>query len=173
LGVGLKPRIGLRTATNTKNLLHHQTSSFSNYRNVDHVLNLKFSNSFFKLLYYDQNFYTLFSIVQVDLAAKCGAVGAILYNDPADSAPEGISKNKTYPKTWWLPPSGVQRGNLRAVKGDPLTPEVPAIDGIIRSKVEDVFMPAIPATPLPYGQAVKLLKLIKGWYCSVICRYNI
>ena len=57
----------------------------------------------------------------------------------------------------------MQRGNLRTVKGDPLTPEVPAIDGIIRAKVEDVFMPAIPATPLPYGQAKKLLSLIKGW----------
>ena len=99
-------------------------------------------------------------MVQIDLAAECGAEGAILYNDPADSAPEG--ENKAYPNTWWLPPSGVQRGNLRAVKGDPLTPEVPAIDGIMRKDVKDVFMPAISATPLPYGQAKELLKLIKG-----------
>ena len=97
---------------------------------------------------------------KIDLAAECGAEGAILYNDPADSAPQG--EKETYPNTWWLPPSGVQRGNLRAVKGDPLTPEVPAMDGIMRADVEDVFMPAISATPLPYGQAKELLKLIKG-----------
>ncbi len=103
-----------------------------------------------------------FSLVQINLAAECGAAGAILYNDPADSAPEG--ENQTYPKTWWLPPSGVQRGNLRTVKGDPLTPDVPAIDGILRTDVKDVFMPAISATPLPYGQAKKLLQLIQGWY---------
>ena len=87
-------------------------------------------------------------------------MGAILYNDPQDSAPLGV--NETYPKTWWLPPTGVQRGNLRLVKGDPLTPEVPAIEGIYRMKKDEVYMPPIPATPLPYGQAKELLKLLQG-----------
>jgi hypothetical protein len=53
-------------------------------------------------------------------AAKRGGVGAILYNDPADS-----NINITYPiypDTWWLPGDDVEHGNTRLHSGDPATP---------------------------------------------------
>ncbi|CAF4317480.1 unnamed protein product, partial [Rotaria sordida] len=36
-----------------------------------------------------------------------GAVGAILYNDPADYAPFGTTPDQVYDQKWYMPPSGV------------------------------------------------------------------
>jgi hypothetical protein len=55
-----------------------------------------------------------------------GAVGAILYNDPADYAPLGTSSDQVYNITWYMPPSGAQRGSAFTANGDPLTPVYPA-----------------------------------------------
>lgn len=59
-------------------------------------------------------------------AQKFGAIGAILYNDPYDYAPFGITADKTYNQTWFMPPSGVQRGSSYTMNGDPLTPVYPS-----------------------------------------------
>lgn len=65
------------------------------------------------------------SLFQARIAADEGAIGLILYTDPVDYSPEGV--DFTYPKSWWLPPSGVQRGTLlNFEQGDPLTPGYPA-----------------------------------------------
>lgn len=64
--------------------------------------------------------------VQVVLAAQYGAVGVAMYTDPADYAAEGTDTEDVYPHTWWLPPTGVQRGTVYAENGDPLTPGFPA-----------------------------------------------
>lgn len=58
------------------------------------------------------------------IAASHNATGVILYSDPSDSAVEGM--DNVYPKSWWLPPTGVQRGNVRMASGDPLTPGYPS-----------------------------------------------
>lgn len=42
-------------------------------------------------------------------------IGMILYSDPSDS---GSGKGDTYPNGPWLPDTGVQRGNVKTVKGD-------------------------------------------------------
>ena len=85
-----------------------------------------------------------------------------MYNDPIDYAPEG--QNKTYPDYIWLPKTGVQRGSISTGGGgDPLTPGLPSIDGVSRIPIDQAALPKIPATPLPYGDAVELLKLMKGW----------
>jgi hypothetical protein len=55
-----------------------------------------------------------------------GAVGAILYNDPADYAPFGTSPGQVYDQKWYMPPSGVQRGSALISNGDPLTPIYPS-----------------------------------------------
>ncbi len=55
-----------------------------------------------------------------------GAVGAILYNDPADYAPFGTSSDQVYNQTWYMPPSGAQRGTAYTGNGDPLTPLYPS-----------------------------------------------
>ena len=94
-------------------------------------------------------------------AQECGARGAILYNDPADYAKEG--QDKVYPKYIWLPKTGVQCGDIFTGRGDPLTPGLPSVDGVIRIPEDKANLPEIPATPMPYGDAVELMKIMKGW----------
>lgn len=59
-------------------------------------------------------------------AQQFGAVGAILYNDPADYAPLGTAPDQTYNATWYMPPTGAQRGSAYTSNGDPLTPFYPS-----------------------------------------------
>lgn len=62
---------------------------------------------------------------QAKIAAAEGAVGLTLYTDPKDYSPEGA--DFTYPNSWWLPLSGLQRGTLLNLEeGDPLTPGYPS-----------------------------------------------
>jgi PA domain len=65
-------------------------------------------------------------------AQKFGAIGAILYNDPADYAPFGTSADQVYDQKWYMPPSGTQRGSTFMSNGDPLTPTYPS-KGLIMS----------------------------------------
>ncbi|PIK52126.1 putative N-acetylated-alpha-linked acidic dipeptidase 2 isoform X1 [Apostichopus japonicus] len=53
-----------------------------------------------------------------------GAIGLILYSDPADYAIYGV--DQVYPDTVFLPSTGVQRGNIITEQGDPLTQGYPA-----------------------------------------------
>jgi hypothetical protein len=87
-------------------------------------------------------------------------VGAILYNDPADYAKEG--QDKVYPHYIWLPKTGAQRGSIFKGRGDPLTPGLPSVEGIFRLPQDKANLPKIPATPMPYGKAVHLLKIMEG-----------
>ena len=66
-----------------------------------------------------------FTILQAQQAYKHGAIGIILYSDPADYA-DSQTEN-VYPNSVWLPPSGAQRGTILKTSGDPLTPGYPAI----------------------------------------------
>ena len=61
--------------------------------------------------------------LQVRLAHKHGAIGVIVYSDPADSAPFPT----TYPRGKYLPCTGVQRGAFGIAHGDPETPGYPSI----------------------------------------------
>lgn len=63
------------------------------------------------------------------LAAKYGAIGVILYSDPADYSESG--NEAVFPDSWWLPGTGVQRGTVMMGDGDPLTPGYPAVGGLI------------------------------------------
>ena len=58
----------------------------------------------------------------------------ILYTDPGDYAVEG-RHDAVYPKTVYLPGTGVQRGSLEVNTGDPQTPGHPSIGrgGILES----------------------------------------
>ena len=71
-------------------------------------------------------------------AQQFGAIGAILYNDPADYAPFGITPNQTYNQTWFMPPSGTQRGSAYTSDGDPLTPFYPSTGN--RRSTEAAFL---------------------------------
>ncbi|XP_012887551.1 PREDICTED: N-acetylated-alpha-linked acidic dipeptidase 2 isoform X2 [Dipodomys ordii] len=98
---------------------------------------------------------------KVKNAMLAGAIGIILYSDPADySAPEV----QPYPKGWNLPGTAVQRGNVLNLNGagDPLTPGYPAKDYTFRLNVEDgVGIPKIPVHPIGYADAEILLRKVR------------
>lgn len=94
-------------------------------------------------------------------AQKAGAAGIILFTDPADTAIDGW--NRVYPETWWMPPSGVQRGSvIHTMVGDPLTPGYPSTEDAYRIPVEEAGMPKIPVHPIGYKDAYELLSRMKS-----------
>ena len=68
---------------------------------------------------------------------EAGAIGVIMFPDPADVAVDGVEEDKVYPNTMFLPESGMQRGHVRLTKGDPLSPSWPSIKGAYRQDVND------------------------------------
>lgn len=96
-------------------------------------------------------------------ATKAGAVGMILYSDPAD---DGYMAGDVYPKGPMRPWDAVQRGSIRFSEnyaGDPLTPGRPARKNAARiSMGDDPDMPKIPCTPISYGEAQHILKTLEG-----------
>ena len=91
-----------------------------------------------------------------------GAVGVIMYTDPAQVAPRGTDPASVYPNTFFLPPSGVQRGTT-FIDADPLSPSWPSVDGAYRLTVNETSgLPQIPAQPIGYGDAEQLLATLGG-----------
>src|SRR6266446_5159108 len=101
--------------------------------------------------------------VKAKVAEDQGALGLIIYSDPAD---DGYSQGDVYPKGPWRPESSAQRGSVEFLfiyPGDPLTPGVPAIPGTPRLKKEQALnLPHIPVQPISYGDAQHLLKPLRG-----------
>ncbi len=101
--------------------------------------------------------------MKVREAAKRGAVGAIIYSDPED---DGCLRGDVYPKGTWRPWEGVQRGSYLDVPiypGDPLTPFEPSIPGVERIPMAEAeTIQKIPAHPISYGEALKLLRPLGG-----------
>jgi N-acetylated-alpha-linked acidic dipeptidase len=97
------------------------------------------------------------------LAQEHGAVGCIIYSDPAD---DGYGPGDPYPKGGWRNPDGVQRGSILDMPiraGDPLTPNVGATEGAPRipiAQAETILK--IPALPISYGQAQRFLERLGG-----------
>ncbi|HMH44981.1 MAG TPA: PA domain-containing protein, partial [Pyrinomonadaceae bacterium] len=70
--------------------------------------------------------------VKAKVAQDHGAVGCIIYSDPAD---DGYVQGDVYPKGPWRPVAAGQRGSVQFLfqyPGDPLTPGKPAIPGVPR-----------------------------------------
>ncbi|XP_013367423.1 PREDICTED: N-acetylated-alpha-linked acidic dipeptidase 2 isoform X2 [Chinchilla lanigera] len=99
---------------------------------------------------------------KVKNAVLAGAIGIILYSDPADYfAPEV----QPYPRGWNLPGTAAQRGNVLNLNGagDPLTPGYPAKEYTFRFNVEEgVGIPQIPVHPIGYNDAEILLRHLGG-----------
>lgn len=60
------------------------------------------------------------------MGAEFGVAGLIVYTDPKDINDGRAGENDTYPNSWHLPPSGVERGSYTESFGDLLTPYYPA-----------------------------------------------
>ena len=101
--------------------------------------------------------------VKAQVAEEKGAVGLIIYSDPAD---DGYMQGDVFPKGPWRPASSAQRGSvqyLSTAPGDPLTPGTPAIPGTPRLKMEEATtLTHIPVQPISYGDARRLLEPLNG-----------
>lgn len=102
--------------------------------------------------------------VKAKVAEENGAVGLIIYSDPAD---DGYAQGDVYPNGPWRPETSAQRGSvlyLFQYPGDPLTPGKPAVTGTTRLKQDDpaLNIPRIPVQPISYGDARRLLEPLHG-----------
>ncbi|XP_012656749.1 N-acetylated-alpha-linked acidic dipeptidase 2 isoform X2 [Otolemur garnettii] len=98
---------------------------------------------------------------KVKNAMLAGAIGIILYSDPADYFAPGV---QPYPKGWNLPGTAAQRGNVLNLNGagDPLTPGYPAKEYTFRRNIEEgVGIPKIPVQPIGYNDAEILLRKVR------------
>jgi len=101
--------------------------------------------------------------LKVKLAQDHGAVGALIYSDPAD---DGYSVDAVYPNGPMRPPQGFQRGSVADMTiypGDPLTPGIAAKPGAKRlTRETSPSLLKIPALPISYGDAQVLLGAMDG-----------
>jgi N-acetylated-alpha-linked acidic dipeptidase len=97
------------------------------------------------------------------LAKEHGAIGCLIYSDPAD---DGYAVEGTYPDGPARPPQGIQRGSVTDMTlfpGDPLTPGVGATADAKRLKISDSpVILKIPALPISHADAQVLLKTMSG-----------
>jgi N-acetylated-alpha-linked acidic dipeptidase len=97
------------------------------------------------------------------LAYEHGAIGCLIYSDPAD---DGYAVESVYPQGPARPPHGFQRGSvvdMTLYAGDPLTPGVGATTNAKRLKIsESPVILKIPALPISYADAQVLLGSMSG-----------
>ena len=89
-----------------------------------------------------------------------GAVGLLLYSDPAN---DGFVRGGVYPDGPMRPATGVQRGSILNSTGDPSTPTGPSLPGAPRIPEDQmVGIARIPVVPIGYGVAEALLQPLGG-----------
>jgi N-acetylated-alpha-linked acidic dipeptidase len=100
--------------------------------------------------------------IKPKVAAEHGAVGCIIYSDPAN---DGYAPGEVFPKGAFRPEQGVQRGGVNDTfyGGDPLTPGVGATKDAKRLPIEgNPIITKIPVMPISYGDAQPLLAALGG-----------
>eukprot|EP01121_Diplochlamys_sp_Union-15-3_P003551 TRINITY_DN1347_c0_g1_i1.p1 TRINITY_DN1347_c0_g1~~TRINITY_DN1347_c0_g1_i1.p1 ORF type:complete len:626 (+),score=116.52 TRINITY_DN1347_c0_g1_i1:35-1879(+) len=119
---------------------------------------------------------------KVQLAAQRGAIGVLIYSDPAD---DGFARGPVYPEGPYRTNTSVQRGSVSyALGGDPITPGYPSTPNAPRytfqqARNEMYQLPNIPVQPISYGDAAPLLSSIElnpapaAWRGALPLNYNI
>ncbi len=101
--------------------------------------------------------------IKPKLAAEKGAIGTIIYSDPAD---DGYRQGDVYPQGPFKHKSGVQRGSVMDMPtypGDVLTPGIGATKRAKRLKRKNVTtITKIPVLPISYEDALPLLSAMSG-----------
>jgi len=95
-------------------------------------------------------------------AQSHGAVGALVYSDPAD---DGFQVGPTYPAGPWRPEGGIQRGSSAFASlcgGDPARAAGPNTVEESCGYSQQEILPQIPAMPISYRDARPLLKSLEG-----------
>jgi N-acetylated-alpha-linked acidic dipeptidase len=109
-------------------------------------------------------------------AEKHGAVGLMIYSDPAD---DGFARGDVYPVGPMRPSQGIQRGSVMNPNGDPSTPGYPSTDNAKRIPLSQMEVPHIPVLPISYGNATELLRGLAGksipqpWQGGLPFRYHV
>lgn len=101
--------------------------------------------------------------IKPKVAYEHGAVGCLIYSDPRD---DGYYQGDVYPTGPYRNETGVQRGSVMDMPihpGDPLTPGIGATKNAKRlSRDEAKTILKIPVLPISYGDALPLLKRLRG-----------
>ena len=102
--------------------------------------------------------------IKPKVAQEHGAVGCIIYSDPAD---DGYYQGDVYPKGSFKNEYGVQRGSVMDMviyPGDPLTPGIGATENAqrIASHNDAPNLLKIPVLPISYKDALPLLQNLEG-----------
>jgi N-acetylated-alpha-linked acidic dipeptidase len=101
--------------------------------------------------------------IKPKVAYEHGAIGCIIYSDPAD---DGYAQGDVYPVGPFRRANGVQRGSVMDMPvypGDPLTPDVGATKDAKRlDRSEAVTIMKIPVLPISYEDALPLLQSLGG-----------
>lgn len=101
--------------------------------------------------------------IKPKLAGEKGAIGTIIYSDPAD---DGYGQGDVYPVGPFKHESGVQRGSVMDMPtypGDVLTPGTGATAGARRlDRSAAATITKIPVLPMSYRDALPLLSAIGG-----------
>jgi len=101
--------------------------------------------------------------IKPKVAYEHGAVGCIIYSDPHE---DGYFVGDVYPTGPSRPEQGVQRGSVMDMPinpGDPLTPGKAAEPGVPRlDRNAAPTILKIPVLPISYGDALPLLRNLKG-----------
>ncbi|XP_077418372.1 aminopeptidase NAALADL1 isoform X2 [Vanacampus margaritifer] len=113
-------------------------------------------------------------------AAPYGILGVLVYTDPSDINDGFMSDaNETYPHSWYMPPSGVERGAYASTYGDLLTPYLAAKEETYRIPLKDITgIPPIPIQPIGFEDAYMLICELGGeaapakWQGGFNCTYN-
>jgi len=101
--------------------------------------------------------------IKPKVAYEHGAIGTLIYSDPKD---DGYFQGDVYPGGAFRPEQGVQRGSVMDMPihpGDPLSPgwaSEPGAKKLARENAETILK--IPVLPISYGDALPLLKALKG-----------
>lgn len=96
-------------------------------------------------------------------AQEAGAIGLIIFSDPADGGGDGFTR-LVYPDGGWANDSYIQRGSILNLPypGDPLTPFVPAHAEAPRLPIDEVDLPRIPVQPIGASAASEILVRMTG-----------
>ncbi len=109
-------------------------------------------------------------------AERRGALALLMYSDPAD---DGYVRGDVYPEGPFRNARGVQRGSVMNGAGDPSTPGYPSTADARRIPLDSMPVPRIPVLPLSYGNAVELLRDVRGaqipqsWQGGLAFRYHV
>lgn len=101
--------------------------------------------------------------IKPKVAWEHGAIGCLIYSDPRD---DGYFQGDVYPEGPFRPEQGVQRGSVMDMPvhtGDPLSPGWASEPGGKKlAQADAATILKIPVLPISWGDALPLLKAMKG-----------